>query len=255
MGCLNVSVVGEGQKNIVISSRYKYQNKREDLNIIEFKDIFVDMKSQTVLQRVFNNLSKSKKLKMVKYNKSLKGRLNLNNRDYKEYGEVKIEIKPVKNEFGKFINIKKGEESYYHIYFNDDKEEIKRNYFNENDNVTNINIIIDYQVKSFRELFNWCKCIESISFKRFYLNNINNMDSMFGDCSSLKEINLSHFNTNNVTNMYRMFWGCSSLKEINLSNFNTDKVTNMKYMFYGCSEELKTKIKAQFKNIREEAFY
>ena len=73
-------------------------------------------------------------------------------------------------------------------------------------------------------------------------------------CSSLKELNLSNFNTNNVTNMIGMFSGCSSLKELNLSNFNTNNVTDMEGMFYECSEQLKNKIKSEYKNIKEEAF-
>ena len=54
--------------------------------------------------------------------------------------------------------------------------------------------------------------------------------------------------------MGSMFWRCSSLKELNLSNFNTNNVTNMGYMFRGCSEQLKSKIKSEYKNIKEEAF-
>ena len=77
---------------------------------------------------------------------------------------------------------------------------------------------------------------------------------MFSECSSLKELNLSNFNTNNVTIMRSMFYGCSSLKELNLSNFNNN-VTNMKYMFSGCSEQFKNTIRAQYKNIKEEAFF
>ena len=123
-------------------------------------------------------------------------------------------------------------EIYYHIYFNDNKEEIKRNYLNEDDNVSKFKIIIDYQVKSFEKLFYNCKCIEYIYFKKFYRNNINNMGSMFSECSSLKELNLSNFNTNNVTNMNSMFSGCSSLKELNLSNFNTNNATDMGYLHW-----------------------
>ena len=77
---------------------------------------------------------------------------------------------------------------------------------------------------------------------------------MFYGCSSLKELNLNNFNTNNVTNLIGMFEGCSSLKELNLNNFNTNNVTNMIGMFYGCSDDLKKKIKTQYKNIRKEAF-
>ena len=179
-----------------------------------------------------------------------------NNNNNKESGEIEIEVTPAKNKYGKFINIKKEEESFYHIYFNDNKEEeIKRNFLNENDKVAKINIIIDNKVKSFDKLFEWCECIENVNFKRFNRDNIVNMESMFYECPALKEINLSNFNTSNVTNMYCMFWGCSSLKELNLSKFNTNNVTNMKYMFYGCSDELKKEIKENFKNIREEAFY
>ena len=78
---------------------------------------------------------------------------------------------------------------------------------------------------------------------------------MFCKCLSLKELNLKNFNTNNVTDMSRMFFGCSSLKELNLNNFNTNNVTNMIGMFSGCSNELVMKIKTQYKNIKEEAFY
>ena len=80
------------------------------------------------------------------------------------------------------------------------------------------------------------------------------MSFMFDGCSLLKDLNLSNFNTNNVTEMSHMFDGCSSLNELNLNNFNTNKVTNMWYMFSRCLEELKLKIKGQFKNFKDEAF-
>ena len=77
---------------------------------------------------------------------------------------------------------------------------------------------------------------------------------MFNECSLLKELNISNFNTNNVTDMRGMFFECSSLKELNLSNFNTNNVTNMRYMFSKCSDELKLKIRSQYKNFQEMAF-
>ena len=77
---------------------------------------------------------------------------------------------------------------------------------------------------------------------------------MFICCSSLKELNLNNFNTNNVTDMSYMFNGCSSLKELNLNNFNTNNVTDMSDMFSGCLDELKLKIKSQFKNFKKVAF-
>ena len=153
-------------------------------------------------------------LDLLKYNKNISNRINININDYIEYLEkyssIEIEIKPVNNTHGKFINFKEEEEKYYHIYFdNNNKEEIKRNYINKDEKIKKIRIIIDYQVESFERLFEYCDCIESIYFKKFSRNNINNMSFMFSDCSSLKEINLSNFNTNNVTDMRYMFSKCS----------------------------------------------
>ena len=51
-----------------------------------------------------------------------------------------------------------------------------------------------------------------------------------------------------------MFYGCSILKELNLSNFNTNNATNMSCMFYKCPNQFQNKIRAQYKNIEEEAF-
>ena len=120
-------------------------------------------------------------------------------KNYKEYSEtftpIEIKIIPTKGKYGKFININENDKLYYHIYFNDNKEEIKNKYeINEEDKITKIKIIIDYQVKSFKELFYWCECIESINFKKFYRNNITGMNYMFRGCSSLKELNLNNFN-------------------------------------------------------------
>ena len=179
--------------------------------------------------------------------------------------------------------IKEEDRKYFHIYFDDNKEEVKRKYYselNDRDEVSKIKIIIDYQVKSFQDLFKYCKFVESINFKKFIRNNITDMSGMFFgssfkeinlsnfntdnvtdmslmfyNCSSLKELNLSKFNTNKVTDMYCMFNGCKSLKELNLSNFNTNNVKNMSEMFSFCSDELKSKIRSKYKNFNETAFY
>ena len=115
---------------------------------------------------------KKKSLEIVKYNKRIQNRINLNVKNYKEYSEtyssIEIEIIPTKDKYGKFININEDDKLYYHIYFNDNKEEIKNKYeINKKDKVKKIKIIIDYQVKSFKELFSYCICIESINFKNF----------------------------------------------------------------------------------------
>ena len=218
------------------------------------------IKSVYILSKIYNNMTKKKKLEIVKYNKRIQNRINLSVNDYKEYSEtftpIEIEIIPTKGKYGTFININKNDKLYYHIYFNDNKEEIKNKYkIEEEDKVTKIKIIIDYQVKSFKSLFHFCECIESINFKKFYRNNITDMSFMFYECSSLKELNLNNFNTNNVTDMSHMFRECSSLKELNLNNFNNNNVTDMSCMFSGCSNDLKRKIKSENKNIKDEAFW
>ena len=209
--------------------------------------IIENIKSRYILSKIYGNMTKKKKLEIVKYNKKIQNRINLSVKNYKEYSEtftpIEIEIIPTKGKYGKFININENDKLYCHIYFNDNNEEIKNKYEIEEvdgvtkheyyilygDKVTKIKIIIDYQVKSFKELFFWCKCIESINFKKFYRNNITDMSWMFN--------------------------GCYSLKELNLNNFNTNNVINMRYMFNGCSDDLKMKIKSENKNIKNEAFY
>ena len=162
------------------------QGKTESNNI-ESKDIFKNLKNDYFLQKLFHNLLKKKSLDIIKYNKNIKDRINISIKDYKEYSEIyssiEIEIKPVSNKYGKFINMNENEK-YYHIYFNANKEEIKRNYLYENEDVEKLKIIIDYQVKSFKELFYYCEYIEYIYFKKFYRNNINNMGYMFLEYSS-----------------------------------------------------------------------
>ena len=84
-------------------------------------------------------MTKIKKLVIVKYNKKIQNRLNLNVNDYKECCKIEIEIIPTKDKYGKFIDINKNDKLYYHIYFNDNKEEIKIKYeMKEEDKVTKI---------------------------------------------------------------------------------------------------------------------
>ena len=223
-----------------MSSKDILKNEKEELNSLNSKNKLKVLKSNYILQNYFNIMTKKISLEIIKYNKYIQNRLGININNYKEYSElyssIEIELIPLKNEYGKFININMEDEIYYHIYFNNNKEnEIRRAYLKKEEKISKINIFIDYQIKSLNNLFSYCDYIESIYFKKFKRNNINNMSKMFYKCSSLKELNLSDFNTNNVTDMGGMFYECSSLKVLNLSNFNTDNVNNMRYMFYNCS--------------------
>ena len=209
------------------------EKEQEKSKLINSDNILQNLKSDYFIQKFFDYIQKRRILKTIRYNKSIQKRINLNINHYKEYSEkyssIEIEIKPMENKYGDFININKENEEYYHIYYNDNKnEQIKSTSLNENDKISKINIIIDYQVESFNKLFYYCKCIESICFKKFYRNNVTNMSGMFN--------------------------GCSSLKELNLNNFNTNNVTYMSGMFSKCSDELKLKLKSKFNEFKEEAF-
>ena len=250
-----------------MESKDRLNNVKEKLKSINLNNKFEELKSDFFLQMLFIMIPKPKSLELIKYNKYIQKRIRINFNDYKSYSEtystIEIEIIiPMKNKNDKFINIKKEDRKYYHIFFNSiKKEEIKRMNLNINNKFYKINIIIDHQVDTLFGIFRFIDCVESINFKRFSRNNITNMSYMFDGCSSLKELNLSHFNTDNVTdmikmfydcsllkelklnkfntskviNMYAMFCRCASLKELNLSNFNTNNVTDMSYMFDGCS--------------------
>ena len=206
----------------------------------ETKVHFENLKNNYILKKLLSYIKKNKLLKVIKCNKKLQKRLDIDIKDYIECYKltctsIELELMPVNNDYGLFINISDKDKKYYHIYFNNSKEKIKKNYFDKNENVKIINIIIEHQIKSFQKLFYKCRCVRSVFFKKSYRNDITDMSYMFSGCSSLYKVDLSKFNTNNVTDMSYMFDECSSLNELNLSNFNTNNVINMCYMFYGCS--------------------
>ena len=153
------------------SSNTSKENSKENESA-KPNPILEKLKSDYFLQKLYDNMTKKKKLEIVKYYKKIQNRINLRVKNYKEYSEaftpIEIEIIPTKGKYDKFININENDELYYHIYFNDNKEEIKNKYeiFEEN-KVKKIKIIIDYQVNSFNKLFWNCGCIKSITFKKF----------------------------------------------------------------------------------------
>ena len=117
-------------------------------------NLFKKIRSGVKLKQIFSCLEKKKTLKIIKYNNQIKRRLNLDYSDYKPFCTIEIELFPIENKYGKFVNIlNNDEEKYYHFYFNDSENEIKRNTINENDNVTKIKIILDYDIISLSKLF------------------------------------------------------------------------------------------------------
>ena len=134
------------------------EKEQEQTKLINLNNQIRNTKSNLILKIVFSFIHKRKSLEIIKYNKSIQNRINININNYKEYSEkyssIEIEIIPMKIKSYKLIYIKEEDEEYYHIYLNDNKEEIKNNSSVDlNDIVSKINIIIDYHVTSFYELF------------------------------------------------------------------------------------------------------
>ena len=70
-----------------------------------------DIKSKYILIYIFDTLRKNRWLDIIKYNKKLQNKLELDINSYKEYhdiySEIELEIIPVKKKSGKFIDIAK----------------------------------------------------------------------------------------------------------------------------------------------------
>ena len=94
-------------------------------------NVLSNLKSNYLLRNLFDNLLKKSSLEIVKYNKNMQNRMNINIDTYKEYSQIyssiELEIKPINNKRGVFINFDNKNKIYYHIYF-DNKEETKINY-------------------------------------------------------------------------------------------------------------------------------
>ena len=91
-------------------------------------DLFSQIKSAFILKKLYD-IIETKKLSIVKYNKNIQNRINVNIKKYKEYLEIystiEIEIILIKNKYDDFININENEKLYYHTYINDSEGEIK----------------------------------------------------------------------------------------------------------------------------------
>ena len=198
------------------------------------KNSLKKIQSKYILKLIMGNLKVNIRLKLIKYNKDIQKKLDININDYAEYSKIVIiEIIPSKIlQKAYFINIEPEEKDYIKIYF--DGKRRKENYITKKDNVSKIKVIINRKFKKFENLFHYCKFIEKINFVSFNRTDIKNMSGMFWECINLKEINFNSFNTQNVLDMNSMFSDCNSLTKLDLSKFNTSKVVTMSYMFNNC---------------------
>ena len=203
-----------------------------------------NVKSKFIMEKIFNHLEEGAFLNIIRFNKKFQTKFNKALEDYKINSKMIIEIIPMKNYDGKFINyVEQNDEeldqkSLYHIYFNDNNnEEIKRNNIDKGEigKINKIKIFISMKIKNISGLFKDCKVVKNITFVRFPMGDFIDMKDMFFNCFNLEEIKFSKFITDKVENMSNMFNGCSSLKNIIISSFNTNKVIDMSGMFNGCN--------------------
>ena len=101
------------------------QKENEKLNLNKSKNQFISLKSDYFIQKLFGYMQARISLKIIKCNINIQKRLNININNYKDFSEkfssIELEIIPIQNKYGSFINIKKEDKKYFHLYFNDKK--------------------------------------------------------------------------------------------------------------------------------------
>ena len=115
--------------------------------------LLINIKSKYIMKKIFQNLQEIKFLNFIRYNKTIKNRIDITLDDYKKYTNIKIKID--NTGCGWFINIY-NDRKKIHIYFNGNKKEIKKkskDYIESKEKVEEIKIIIDYGIKSLEVLF------------------------------------------------------------------------------------------------------
>ena len=95
----------------------KENNKENE----KLNPILENINCKYILSKIYENMTKKKKLEIVKYKKKIQNLIDLSVKDYKEYSEtftpIEIEIIPTKGKYGKYININEKYKLYYHIIF------------------------------------------------------------------------------------------------------------------------------------------
>ena len=99
-------------------------NKEEEQwqsKLVVSNNKLIKLKSDYFIQKFFGHMTERKSLEIIWYNKSIQKRINININHYKAYSETKtsieLDIIPMKDEYGEFININEENKQYFHIYF------------------------------------------------------------------------------------------------------------------------------------------
>ena len=87
---------------------------------------------------MFNHLEKSLSLNIVRYNNQLKNILGMNINDYENCSKIEIDIFPIPDKIGKFVNVNAKNKDNLHIYLNDDLKESKKYNISKDDHINKI---------------------------------------------------------------------------------------------------------------------
>ncbi len=118
-----------------MDSRNVSMDLEGEINKENIKSSIRKINSKYIIKQVLDFLAQRILLKTIKYNKKIQQELEISLIDYKKFNEIEIEIIPIENKYvkkGSIINfINEEDAKYYHIYYNDNNREIKR----ENKNI------------------------------------------------------------------------------------------------------------------------
>ena len=233
-----------------------------------------EIKSKYIIKKIFDNIEKNKFLIIIKYNKNIQSRLDLDINIYKENSLINyFEIKILKKKFlfESLINLNdfffRKSDSDLELNDSDEWEYSSNDSKEKPENYSFINL-----KEKFKPYFHFYFDIDKIEEKANCMGNkllseisvfindkVDTFDSLFEDCEIIKKIkflkvkrnNIKKMNslfqsifseeekiykfcTKNIINMSNMFNGCIRLQELDLSNIDTINVTNMSNIFKGC---------------------
>ena len=200
------------------------------------KCVFNDVRSNFILKKIFHDLDKRIYCQIIRYNKNLQKKINIELEDYhqlyKIYSKIELEIIPTSPFINKEEIIKmNNDRSFYHIHYIYDKNQKSKK---KREPLTRIKIVIDTEFESLKGLFKDCTGIYKFNLLKYKRIDVTDMSEMFSGCFNMVEINLPNIKVFNVTDMSSMFAGCKALEKLDLSNFDTKNVTNMSHMFEDC---------------------
>ena len=109
----------------------------------------MNIKSKYILKQIFNHINLNIFLNIIRYNKLFQQKLNIDISDYKLNSKIIIEIESNSN-YG-YINLE--DENINHLYNDDNKIKIEKDYKKGNEKIKYIKIIIDRDIKTVKELF------------------------------------------------------------------------------------------------------